>query len=595
MDTVTKITWTSPSKFNPGIVCNLRTPNLHISLYAFISLVCLLFALVTPQTSHAQLPPCDDVNELDNIRVSGGCIAKSLLDQIGPGHGDENTAYSAVYLIKRDPARSIRRGRQLFQRKFSADEGVGPRVNVLSTGDITTNRALGAGLTDSCAACHGRPRGAAGFGGDVNTRPDSRDAPHLFGLGIVEQLADEMTRSLRRQRAKALDRAVAQNRCIEKALRAKKVSFGSITACPNGDYDVSRVEGVDADLRVRPFFHQGGTASIREFIIGAFKDEMGLQAWDPVLCAVTDLVNPQAVTSPSGFEYDPAQDNFDRPPVCDASEDADGDGIVGEIDPAIVDHLEFYLLNYFKPGQYRLPQQTSNGGRSNGGGSNGGGSNGNGAGFAGNSEIPRGHVLMDQIGCTDCHKAVLEITRDRRIADVETVYDPQRGIFNNLFATVTALFTVENDRDVYPKLLPTGESFTVNNFFSDLKRHDLGPAFHEREFDGSTVTEFVTEPLWGVGSTAPYGHDGRSINLDAVIRRHGGEAASSRNTYIRIGSEAQQQILAFLETLVLFPPDDTASNLNPGDPGNAGHIQSPEVHGSINLGALFQIQEEGGE
>jgi hypothetical protein len=34
--------------------------------------------------------------------------------------------------------------------------------------------------SDSCAACHGRPRGAAGFGGDVVTRPDSRDAPHLL-------------------------------------------------------------------------------------------------------------------------------------------------------------------------------------------------------------------------------------------------------------------------------------------------------------------------------------------------------------------------------------------------------------------------------
>jgi hypothetical protein len=32
---------------------------------------------------------------------------------------------------------------------------------------------------------------AAGSGGDVNTRPDSRDAPHLFGLGLKEMLADD--------------------------------------------------------------------------------------------------------------------------------------------------------------------------------------------------------------------------------------------------------------------------------------------------------------------------------------------------------------------------------------------------------------------
>jgi hypothetical protein len=52
-------------------------------------------------------------------------------------------------------------------------------------------------------------------------------------------------------------------------------------------------------------------------------------------------------------------------------------------------------------------------------------------------------------------------------------------------------------------------------------------------------------------------------------------------------------ILDFLETLVLFPPDDTASNLNPGDP--AGDPQVPANHGNINLGVLFQIMTEGGE
>jgi hypothetical protein len=64
-------------------------------------------------------------------------------------------------------------------------------------GDIELDDRIGAGLSDSCAGCHGRPRGSAGHGGDVATRPDSRDAPHLFGLGLVEMLADEMTTELR--------------------------------------------------------------------------------------------------------------------------------------------------------------------------------------------------------------------------------------------------------------------------------------------------------------------------------------------------------------------------------------------------------------
>ena len=534
-------------------------------LKKFFQFVILLLGFVFVQSVQAELVPCDKV-DAGTVNAPGGCIAKRLDEQIGNGHGDKDTAGSAVYLVKRDPARSIRRGRQLFQRKFSTDEGHGPRVNVSSTGDITQNRALGAGLADSCAACHGRPRGSAGFGGDVNTRPDSRDAPHLFGLGLVEQLAEEMTERLRDRRARALEVAVEQNRCVTTPLRAKRVSFGMITACPNGEIDTSEVQGVDEDLRIRPFFHQGGTVSIREFIIGAFKDEMGLQAWDPVLCAVTDPDNPQAVTSPSGFEYDPAQDTFERPAVCDASEDADNDGVVSEIDPALVDHMEFYLLNYFKPGQYQVTRQ---------------------------AEL--GRDLMEDIGCTSCHKPSLRIKSDRRVADVETVYDPEQGIFNQLFATATTLFTSEDDGNEFPLLQPNGEQFVVNNFYSDLKRHDLGPAFHERDFDGSVVTEFVTEPLWGVGSTAPYGHDGRSINLDAVIKRHGGEAAESRDAYLNLRVRGQRRILAFLETLVLFPPDDTASNLNPGNVNDLETIQSPDTHGSINLGALFQIAGEGGE
>jgi CxxC motif-containing protein (DUF1111 family) len=37
-------------------------------------------------------------------------------------------------------------------------------------------------------------------------------------------------------------------------------------------------------------------------------------------------------------------------------------------------------------------------------------------------------------------------------------------------------------------------------------------------------TQWMTRPLWGVGSTGPYGDDGRSITLNDVILRHGGEA-----------------------------------------------------------------------
>lgn len=497
--------------------------------------------------------------------VPGGAIEKSLEQQIGAGHGDEFTPGSSIYLIKRDPTRSVRRGRQIFQRKFTHDQGLGPRVSNDSTGDIHENPALGAGLTDSCAACHGRPKGGAGSGGDEATRPDSRDAPHLFGLGLVEMLGDEITSDLRTIRDRALQLADHTKEPVKLPLVSKQIHYGFIQALPNGEIDTSMVEGVNPDLRVRPFFAQGGEYSMRAFSIGAFKDEMGLESSDPVLCQANDPSAPIRTVSPAGMVFDPTLDKIKHPPVCNPNEDGDGDGVLNEIDPAIIDHMEFYLLNYFKPGTGEM-----------------------------SARAKFGLKLMKAIGCTGCHVENLRIEHDRRIADVETGFDPKKGIFNRLFATATTLYDTVDDGQEFPKLLPKGNAFLVKNIFADFKRHDLGPAFHERLYDGSLVTKFMTEPLWGVGSTAPYGHDGRSINLKEVILRHGGEAQESKENFAELSDNKQQMVLEFLATLVLFPPDDTASNLNPGNP-RTDNPQDPSEHGSINLGALFQIPAEGKE
>ena len=55
-----------------------------------------------------------------------------------------------------------------------------------------------------------------------------------------------------------------------------------------------------------------------------------------------------------------------------------------------------------------------------------------------------------------------------------------------------------------------------------------------------------------------------SINLREVILRHGGEAQASRDAFAQLSDARQAAVLRFLESLVLFPPDDTASNLDPG-------------------------------
>ena len=47
------------------------------------------------------------------------------------------------------------------------------------------------------------------------------------------------------------------------------------------------------------------------------------------------------------------------------------------------------------------------------------------------------------------------------------------GIFNRLFATATTLFTVEDDGEEFPKLLPQGGTFLVENIFADFKRNEI--------------------------------------------------------------------------------------------------------------------------
>src|SRR6476661_734349 len=219
----------------------MRTHSLSISTLAA---VLVFFAPAV----RAQLV---DNNLAPNTAKAG--INKSLANEIGPGRGDLMTPNSSLFIINRDPFRSVRRGRQIFQRKFTRAQGQGPN-NSDGTGDINVTGGIGAGLSDSCAGCHGRPRGAAGAGGDVATRPDSRDAPHLFGLGLKAMLADEMTSDMPAIRAAAVSESQANGWSVTKSLVSLGINYGSITARTDGSVDTSRVQGVDADLRIRPFF-----------------------------------------------------------------------------------------------------------------------------------------------------------------------------------------------------------------------------------------------------------------------------------------------------------------------------------------------------
>ena len=105
---------------------------------------------------------------------------------------------------------------------------------------------------------------------------------------------------------------------------------------------------------------------MREFIVGALKNEMGLaMAHDP------DLVAAQSgpVTTAGGMKLNGLVDRIEQAP---ADEGDIGDAC--EQRTALVDFLEFYLLNYFKAGTGELTPAGRHGRR-----------------------------LFEQVGCASCH------------------------------------------------------------------------------------------------------------------------------------------------------------------------------------------------
>ncbi len=69
---------------------------------------------------------------------------------------------------------------------------------------------------------------------------------------------------------------------------------------------------------------------------------------------------------------------------------------------------------------------------------------------------------------------------------------------------------------------------------------------------GTGRSVFMTENLWGVGTTPPYMHDGRSSSITEAILEHGGEAQTSRNNFAALANAQKKQLVTFLKNQVLF-------------------------------------------
>ena len=190
--------------------------------------------VASAETARAQLR--DTLEKISGNAINEG-IHKNIGGQIGAGRGNNLTPGSSIYIIQRDPFRAIRRGRQIFQRKFLPTQGFGGRDGAATSPWSPPSAPASSIRAPAATAARGaRPD----HGGDVFTRPDSRDAPHLFGLGLQEMLGDEITTTCARSARTALAAAQSTGTSQTRTLTSKGISYGSITANADGTVETTQ-------------------------------------------------------------------------------------------------------------------------------------------------------------------------------------------------------------------------------------------------------------------------------------------------------------------------------------------------------------------
>lgn len=419
-------------------------------------------------------------------------------------------------------ARLYEAGRLLFEHEFTLVDGLGDDQTRAEPGVFRrVHRGRRGGPdTNSCASCHWRG-GVAGAGalqdasflygdGDRVGSADARNPPPLQGVGVIDRLGREMSRELRTTRDRAVERARREGRGVEQPLVAKGVSFGKLRVDATGTVDPVGIEGVDADLIVKPFGWKGTSASIRDFAQESLQIHFGIQSVD-LLRAHARSPDPQLLGD--GADAD----------------DPDGDGVTRELTrgqlTALVAFLALQELPVVRVPQtlhdVSVPAESLNAPTA----------------MDFSDAWARGRTLFDEIGCASCHVPELvlespllrlganesgeavEIDLSRHADSPRIRYDASKGGYRVWL-------------------------------YSDLKRHDLGPENAARHVDhGVAPRQYMTRRLWGLASSPPYFHDGEKPWFDHAIEAHGGEAEDARARFRALSFQQKGALRVFLLSL----------------------------------------------
>ncbi len=420
-----------------------------------------------------------------------------------------------------------RQGEELFTARFTRLDGAGRPmatqaiIPTLRKREPRNEFSRTAGLdANACSSCHHVPiiGGAGDFSANVfvsegfqhtefdTTDPqfsNERNTNHLFGAGLVELLAREMTAELQIIRGSAMARARQTGKNATRALSTKGVSFGQIHATPDGIVDTRDIEGVDADLVVRPFSHKGVMTSLRQFTVNALNHHHGIQAPERFGARWTDTA------------------------------DHDADGMADEITGGDISALVAWQASLAPPlATTEVSPRWQAAAR-------------------------RGSALFDAIECNECHRRALPLDTLKfdDPGPVDAAGTLRRGEHGG-----TGDLTYDLALLAWADTLPRDDAERILvPLFGDLKRHviadnrvaTLGNELLSQRFVERNV--FMTSELWGVASTGPYGHRGDLGTLAEVISAHGGEARQSRDDWMALDPQARSDVEAFLKTLVIAP------------------------------------------
>lgn len=408
-------------------------------------------------------------------------------------------------------------GRRLFAAKFNTFDGQGRPAATGNGVPTARDPSHDAGFlrtsgpdANSCAGCHNEPRagGAGEFVANVFVLAQVRDPVTfdvreanerntlgMFGSGAIELLGREMTDDLTAIRAAAITAAAAAGNDVTRTLITKGISFGRITARSDGSVDTSGVQGVDADLIVKPFHQKGVVRSIREFTVNAMNHHHGMQA----------------------------EERFGAERTGTA--DFDKDGVEDELSIGDITATTVFQAAMASPVQV-LPRDP----------------------LARKAALHGGR-LFETIGCASCHTPVL-VLNDPQFC--EPYARNPAGTFND----TTKSYCFDLTREGETPLLGRGRAGTaLVRAYTDLKRHVIcdaeRPVYCNETLvqAGVATDQFLTRKLWDVGSSAPYGHRGDLTTLTEAILAHGGEAEGIRQNFEALSAGDRGAIVEFLESL----------------------------------------------